>query len=61
MKPGTSFLLGVLVGMGTAMVIKRVRIVLEEDKPDRVLHSLNDSLDELERRAKSLEARISHN
>lgn len=59
MKSGTSFLLGVVVGLGAGVLIKRIRIIVEEDKPDKVIRQLNDSLLELEDRAKKLEARFS--
>jgi uncharacterized membrane-anchored protein YhcB (DUF1043 family) len=58
-KSGTSFLLGVVVGIGAGVLIKRIRIIVEEDKPDRVIRQLNDSLLELEERARKLETRFS--
>lgn len=59
MKSGTSFLLGVVVGIGAGVLIKRIRIIVEEDKPDLVIRQLNDSLLELEERARKLETRFS--
>lgn len=56
MKSGTTFLLGVLVGIGAGEMIRRIRIVGEEDHPERVLDRINDSLGELERRAENLES-----
>jgi hypothetical protein len=41
------------------VLIKRIRIIVEEDKPDRVIRQLNDSLLELEERARKLETRFS--
>jgi len=58
-KSGTSFLLGVVVGIGAGVLIKRIRIIVEEDKPDLVIRQLNDSLLELEERARKLETRFS--
>ena len=59
MKSGTSFLLGVVVGLGAGVLIKRIRIIVEEEKPDKVIRQLNDSLQELEARARKLETRLS--
>lgn len=59
MKSGTSFLLGVIVGLGASALINRVRLGYEEEQPDRVYDRLNDSLEELERKAASLESRLS--
>ena len=59
MKSGTSFLLGVVVGLGAGVLIKRIRIIVEEEKPDKVIRQLNDSLLELEERAMKLEKRFS--
>ena len=61
MKSGTSFLLGVIVGLGASAVINRVRLGLEDEHPDRVYDRLNDSLEELEKKARSLETRLSSN
>jgi uncharacterized membrane-anchored protein YhcB (DUF1043 family) len=58
-KSGTSFLLGVVVGLGAGVLIKRIRIIVEEEKPDKVIRQLNDSLLELEQRASKLESRFS--
>jgi uncharacterized membrane-anchored protein YhcB (DUF1043 family) len=58
-KSGTSFLLGVVVGLGAGVLIKRIRIIVEEEKPDKVIRQLNDSLLELEERAMKLEKRFS--
>jgi uncharacterized membrane-anchored protein YhcB (DUF1043 family) len=60
-KSGTSFLLGVVVGLGAGVLIKRIRIIVEEEKPDRVIKQLNHSLEELEQRAQKLESRFSAN
>jgi hypothetical protein len=60
-KPGTTFLLGIVVGLSAATLLRRVRIVMEEEEPERVLDRLNESLNELEQRAQNLETRISPN
>lgn len=59
MKSGTSFLLGVIVGLGASAVINRVRLDNEDEQPDGVYDRLNDSLEELERKAANLESRLS--
>lgn len=47
------------MGLGAGVLIKRIRIIVEEEKPDKVIRQLNDSLQELEERAKKLETRFS--
>ena len=59
MKSGTSFLLGVLVGLGATALVSRLRLAYEEEQPDRVYDRLSDSLEELERQAANLETRLS--
>lgn len=48
-----------VVGLGAGVLIKRIRIIVEEEKPDKVIRQLNDSLLELEERAMKLEKRFS--
>lgn len=57
MKSGTSFLFGILVGLSAGMLIKRIRIVVEEEQPERLVDRINDSLKELEQRASRLESK----
>lgn len=59
MKSGTSFVLGLAVGLGTGLLLNRLKAVLEEEDPDRVFNRLQDSLEELEVRARNLESRLS--
>jgi hypothetical protein len=60
-KPGTTFVMGLLIGVSAGVLLKRLQVIFEEEKPERVFDRLNDSLDELERRAQLLETRISPN
>ncbi|HJP83026.1 MAG TPA: hypothetical protein VJ835_05920 [Fimbriimonadaceae bacterium] len=54
MKSGTSFLVGVVVGLSAGMLLKRLKVALDEEEPERVLHRINDSLRELENRARGI-------
>lgn len=60
-KPGTTFFLGLAVGVSAGVLMKRLQVIFEEEKPERVFDRLNESLDELERRAQLLETRMSPN
>jgi hypothetical protein len=60
-KPGTTFFLGLLIGVSAGVLAKRLQGIFEEEKPERVFDRLNESLDELERRAQLLENRMSPN
>jgi hypothetical protein len=36
------------------MLLKRLKVALDEEEPERVLHRINDSLRELENRARGI-------
>lgn len=45
-------------GLAAGMLIKRIRIITEDEQPDTLVNKINDSLKELEHRAQHLETKF---